>query len=320
MRAINVWNFIHDHLNKSEPVILLCVVESRGSSPGRPGFKMAVSSNAMSGSIGGGIMEHKFVELAKENLKSYSDDAFLKKQVHNKSAGINQSGMICSGEQTVLLLPVTSNHQNEIQNIIDCLENDNNGLISLTPGKISFSDAGKFLSKFSFTMQSESDWKYTEQIGFSNKLFIIGGGHCALALSALMSSLDFHITVIEEREGLNTLEQNTFAHTKKMVNSFSDLREIVDGGQNVYVVIMTFGYRTDDIAFRALADKEFKYIGILGSKAKMQKMFEDWRNNNLPEKILSNLHAPVGLPINSHTPEEIAISIAGEMIAVKNAL
>ena len=97
MRANHVWKFIHNHLNNSEPVILLCVVESRGSSPGRPGFKMAVSSSGMAGSIGGGIMEHKFVELAKEKLKSLSDVSLLRKQVHNKSAGINQSGMICSG-------------------------------------------------------------------------------------------------------------------------------------------------------------------------------------------------------------------------------
>ncbi len=320
MQAINVWNFIHNHLNNTESVILLCVVESRGSSPGRPGFKMAVSSTGMAGSIGGGIMEHKFVELAKEKLKSLSDISFLKKQVHSKSAGINQSGMICSGEQTVIFLPVTSRHQNEIKKIIACLESGSPGLITINPGSISFSEYEKNIPDFSFNAQTESDWKYTERIGFINHLFIIGGGHCALALSKLISSLDFHISVIDERDGLNTIEQNTFAHSKKIVNNFSDLREIVPGGLNVYVVIMTFGYRTDDVAFRALAEKEFKYIGVLGSKAKMQKMFEEWRNDKLPERILNKLHAPIGLPINSHTPEEIAVSIAGEIIAIKNAL
>ena len=320
MQTINVWKFVHNHLNNSEPVILLCVVESHGSSPGRQGFKMAVSSTEMVGSIGGGIMERKFVELAKEKLKSFSDDSLLKKQVHNKSAGINQSGLICSGEQTVLLFPMTHNHQSEIRKIIACIENRNHGIISISPGKFLFLEYEKNSPNFSFTLQAESAWKYSEQIGFVNHLFIIGGGHCSLALSKLMSSLDFHISIIDEREGLNTFVQNSFAHSKKIVNDFSDLRDIVKGGSNVYVVIMTFGYRSDDVAFRALAEMDFRYIGILGSEAKMQKMFEEWRKDRLPEKMFSKLHAPVGLAINSHTPEEIAVSIAGEIIAVKNSI
>ena len=67
---INFWHFILKNLIKSQPVILLCVLESHGSSPGRQGFKMAVTSDDIYGSIGGGIMEYKFVEMAKEKLIS----------------------------------------------------------------------------------------------------------------------------------------------------------------------------------------------------------------------------------------------------------
>ena len=98
--------------------MLLYVLESKGSSPGRQGFFMAVNAiGDIEGSIGGGIMEHKFIETAKDQLKeavhlTFSDlrNAYtvapqftIKKQVHNKSAVANQSGMICSGEQTLLL-------------------------------------------------------------------------------------------------------------------------------------------------------------------------------------------------------------------------
>ena len=103
MQEIKLWNFIRENLARNIEVILLCVLESKGSSPGRQGFKMAVTTDDMVGSIGGGIMEHKFVELAKEKLKIHSAEPVIKKQIHSKSAQRDQSGMICSGEQTIFL-------------------------------------------------------------------------------------------------------------------------------------------------------------------------------------------------------------------------
>src|SRR5258707_3662856 len=109
-KAIQIWKLISNSLAANIPVMLLYVLESTGSSPGRQGFFMAVNANGeMEGSIGGGIMEHKFVEMAKEKLLAVSHEllaAGIKKQIHDKSVAKNQSGMICSGEQTILLYPV----------------------------------------------------------------------------------------------------------------------------------------------------------------------------------------------------------------------
>src|SRR5688500_2407862 len=109
-KHIRTWKLIAKSLDQRIPVTLLYVLESSGSSPGRQGFFMAVNANGeMEGSIGGGIMEHKFVELAKEKLKNkelnieqgtrISERGSIKKQIHDKSVATNQSGMICSGEQ-----------------------------------------------------------------------------------------------------------------------------------------------------------------------------------------------------------------------------
>jgi xanthine dehydrogenase accessory factor len=81
---------------------------------------------------------------------------------------------------------------------------------------------------------------------------------------------------------------------------------------------MTFGYRTDDIALRALINKKFRYLGVLGSKAKIAKMFSDYKAEGWSEERLSQIHAPIGINIKSQTPEEIAVSIAAEIIKVKN--
>src|SRR3954471_20538090 len=98
-KQLQTWQFIHRSLQTETSVMLLYVLESLGSSPGRQGFFMAVNMEGnMQGSIGGGIMEHKFVEMAMEKLKKDDREWLVKKQVHDKSASKNQSGMICSGE------------------------------------------------------------------------------------------------------------------------------------------------------------------------------------------------------------------------------
>ena len=105
MKSIATWKLISSSLDKGIAVMLLYVLESSGSSPGRQGFFMAVNETGdMEGSIGGGIMEHKFVEMAKQRLRGPEDkDQEIRKQFHDKSSAANQSGMICSGEQTILL-------------------------------------------------------------------------------------------------------------------------------------------------------------------------------------------------------------------------
>ena len=154
--------------------------------------------------------------------------------------------------------------------------------------------------------------------GFSNHLYIIGGGHCSLAFSQLMSSMDFYIHLYEERKGLNTMEQNKFVHERLIVSSYETLGELLPPGKNNYVVIMTFGYRTDDTALKALLGKDLAYLGLLGSKNKIQKMLGDLKAAGKLTTFLKQLHAPVGIAIKSQTPEEIAVSIAAEIIKVKN--
>ena len=104
-------------------------------------------------------------------------------------------------------------------------------------------------------MRSEEDWKYVEKTGYKNHLFIIGGGHCALAFSKLMRSMDFYIRVYDERKNLKTMVENNFVHEKHFIDNYSQLNELIPSGVNHYVVIMTFGYRTDDTAFRALIEQ-----------------------------------------------------------------
>ncbi len=225
--------------------------------------------------------------------------------------------MICSGEQTILLYRIKEEDKVPVQQIVSSLEQYKNGTLLLSPDGLQF-DISVPEKDFDYTFRSESDWLYKEKTGYKNQLFIIGGGHCALALSRLMRSLDFYIRVYDERDNLKTVVENDAAHEKHFINDYTQLAALIPPGKNHYVVIMTFGYRADDTALRSLLYKDFKYTGLLGSQHKIEKMFADYRKEGIKEEWLQRIHSPVGLAIKSQTPEEIAVSIAAEIIKVKN--
>jgi xanthine dehydrogenase accessory factor len=313
------WELISNSLQQHIPVMLLYVLQSHGSSPGRQGFLMAVNkAGQVAGSIGGGIMEHKFVEMAKEQLQHFATSYSIHLQVHDKSAPRHQSGMICSGDQTILLYKLLPEHESTVNQIISCLQQRQQGTLQLSPLGLAFQPGTTAPSEF--TMQSEIDWFYQEPIGFRDQLFIIGGGHCSLALSQLMAQLGFFVHVFEDRDNLHTLDDNKAAHEKTVLRDYNQVKELIPDGDHHYVTIMTVGYRTDDIVVRALFNKKFRYCGLLGSAAKVKKMFDTYLDEGIDAAFLSRMHAPMGLNINSHTPAEIAISIAAEIIQTRNAI
>ena len=312
----HTWQFILDSITSNIAVALLYVLESKGSSPGRQGFFMAVNkTGAMEGSIGGGIMEHKLVELVKEHLKEGKEINSIKKQLHHKEAANNQSGMICSGEQTIFLYSVKKENAPVVEQIIK-----GNALsISLSTNGI-IASIEKLDKNYTFYFNAETDWLYNENLNQKNYLHIIGGGHCSLALSKLMSEMDFEITVYDTRENLSTINKNEFATQKIIVKDYSELTNVINEAPNSFVIIMTLGYRADAIAFDALMQKEFTYFKMLGSANKLKTLYKEYLAKGMDENKLTALLQPAGVAIHSQTPQEIAISIAAEIIAVKNKI
>jgi xanthine dehydrogenase accessory factor len=319
-KQILIWNFALSGLQRGIPTMLLYVLESKGSSPGRQGFFMIVDAGGeMEGSVGGGIMEHKFTEMARERLQQPNTGWTLRRQVHDKDAVRDQSGMICSGEQTILLYPLQAADIPVLQRVRSDLEEFRNGTLRLSPAGIRYlTDIPSH--DFLFSRRSGEDWLYEEKTGYKHHLFIAGGGHCALAFSRIMRMMDFHISLFDHRQALVTLSRNEFAHEKILLEDYSEMDErLAATGCNRYLVVMTQGYRSDDRAVRALLGKEFRYFGLLGSRAKVEKMWSAYRAEGIPEEQLRAIHAPAGFAIRSQTPEEIAISIAAEIIEVRNS-
>lgn len=315
-----MWRFVADHLRDGRPVALLVVGDSSGSSPGRAGYKMAVAADGtMAGSIGGGVMEVALVEEARSQLSPpvSTTRATLRELVHRRNDP-NSSGMICSGRQTVILRMLSPIDLEVIDQIVDSLGGDR--LLKITDREFTVIPAKPDSQKPSLERGTDGEFTYIEPLGVKEKLYIIGGGHCALALSEVMSRLGFGISIFDDRPDLNTLQKNEFADDITIIESYERIGEHIAGGSHVYVAVMTLGYASDAIVIRQLIDNEVRYLGVLGSKAKMATLMKELREEGISSERLSRIHTPIGLPINSRTPEEIAVSIAAEIISIRNGV
>lgn len=298
----------------SGSAILLYVVESEGSSPGRAGFRMCVTIEDMTGSIGGGIMEHKLVEFARSLLKKSPFQPFLKLQIHRGKEGENRSGMICSGQQTVAFCFIRDADLSWLRQ----LAKQSSGLLEILPTGIHFTPDTCDQTERTFIWLTDNDWHYREPIKGSGVVYIIGGGHVGLACSALLRTLGFYLILLDNRGDLNTFVSNTHVHEKRVID-FNEVDQVVNDGDDRYVVLVSFGYRTDALVIRRLSGKRFRYFGVMGSSEKMKTLLKELRDEGYPEDYLNSLYTPIGIPIYSKTPEEIAVSIAAEIIRIKNA-
>src|SRR5258708_229177 len=230
-----LWRFALAGLDRGIPVLLLYVVESKGSSPGRQGFFLVIdAAGQKEGSIGGGIMEHKFIELAKEYLLQKTPVSLLRRQVHDKESAKDQSGMICSGEQTILIYSLRPQDKTPIQNL---LATSPNGCLQFSPQGMSFDPQPPEQTAF-FQRSADTDWIYRERTGYIHRLYIIGGGHVALAFSRLMPTMDFYVTLFDDRDDLDSFRRNQYVQEKKCIDDYTRLTEIISGGPDTFVVAM----------------------------------------------------------------------------------
>ena len=312
------WQHLLSKLQEKQHVYLLTVIENSGSSPGRKGFKMLVAQDGfIFGSVGGGVMEFSLVEEAQDLLKIADLKIFSKKQIHQGSIK-DGSGMICSGEQTVVFHPLNSDHINIVEDIIDCLQHNQQKTIYLSPSSFGFSDTA-IENKYEININTDEDWTFKELIGFKNTLYIVGGGHVGLAVSEMFLKLGFYVVVFDNRTQLNTFEGNQFAHKKQLI-AYSEIENYISEGKDSYIAIMTNKYTDDKIVLSQLIRNNYKFIGVLGSIAKLKTMWTVLLKEGFTQEELNRIYAPIGIAIKSQTPDEIAISIAAQIIQVKNKL
>jgi len=157
---------------------------------------------------------------------------------------------------------------------------------------------------------------YIEPILPDDKLIIFGAGHITRSLAPLMRGAGFQVSVVEDSPDL--LQKDKFPETEDLI--LTDMEQFardLSSDPGTYIVLLSRGFSRDKAILIQLIQKDFKYIGMIGSLRKINTMREDLQKEGIPEKVFSKLKAPIGLDIGAETPEEIAISIAAEIIAAK---
>ena len=293
-----LWHFITNALNSAQAVMLLIVVDSQGSTPAKIGAKLAITQTQTFGTIGGGAIEHSLIKQARQQLTQANFHHQIT-QHHHQAKHENASGMICGGSQTVLMYACNSEELALYQQL--CTSNPIT--LNITPTGI------RLTSTFTKARFETQTWLYQETLNQKKHAYIIGGGHVSLALSRILKTLDYHITVIEQRANIETFINNHYADNK-LNHSYQQLNSLIL--ENSYVFIMTHSHKTDALALARLHDKPLAYLGLLGSKQKIAELTKGYKD--------CTLHAPMGLNIHSHTSEEIAVSIAAELIQLNNEI
>lgn len=319
MKEIELWQFVKTKIESDGAVVLMIVVDSEYSSPGRAGFKMAVSkTKEMIGSIGGGRMEHDLVENAIKNLIDGKKILWPKKLYHQGDSREDSSGMICSGAQTIVNITLGKEDIQTVNHILSSIKANEKSAIKITSNGLMLLNQDLLTKKIFFNFKDDQNWFYQENLSQQDTIYIIGGGHVGLALSKVMSFLGFYVVIFDNRNSLQTMEQNTFANEKKVIG-YDNIENYLEEGEHSYIAIVSHTHETDKFTLRKVMSKNFKYIGMMGSKAKVKNVMNDLKQLGSGEEKLNRIHSPIGIEINSETPEEIAISIAAEIIKIRNS-
>ncbi|MEP7308192.1 MAG: XdhC/CoxI family protein [Acidobacteriota bacterium] len=158
---------------------------------------------------------------------------------------------------------------------------------------------------------------YIEPIEPSPELYVIGAGHVGTELATLAHAVGFEVHVVDDREKFASRERfpAVAAVVAEDIPTWIARTELPP---HAYVVIVTRGHTNDLEALRALAPRDLRYLGLIGSRAKVARIYEALQQDGVPAECLKRVHAPIGLDIGAVTPQEIAVSILAELIAVKH--
>ena len=316
MKDTQLWNFILKRLETDKKSILLIVVESSKSSPGRKGFKMVVSEDAeLFGTIGGGIMEKDMIEYSLDLLFGNETNR-IKKLHHSATTNFEKSGLICGGYQTIIFSVIDKSKTSLIKSILSSINKKRNGEFIITPAKIDYVESEE-IHPACFSYSFDEEWEYRENIGLPLIAYIAGGGHVGLAVSRIMKSIGFYVIVFDHREDVFTVEQNEYAD-EIIICKYEDIGNKIIESERSYIIIVTPMHAGDRDTLKSVINKNVKYIGMMGSNRKIKTIFDALREDGIDEQLFKRVHTPIGIEIEAETPEEIGISIAAEITKVKN--
>lgn len=327
-----IFEQLEKSIQKQQDTVLVTVISSAGSTPRSEGARMLISENGrIAGTIGGGAVEFRSEQLAKEVLKTKQPR--LEKFILAPN-DIADLGMICGGNVEVLfqylsyedktiaevckkILEYNSANQQcwliseigeQLTNIL-CIYTREEGLYG---ADLIFLQDANFTEGISSASVNGRQF-VIEALLKIGKVYIFGGGHVAQALVPVLKRLDFYCVIVDDRTELLTTKYFPDAD-QFIVADLKRIDEVIQITENDYAVIMTRGHQFDFELARQILATQFYYIGVMGSKRKVAVQIERLKECGFKMMEIERINMPIGLKIKAETPAELAISVAGELI------
>jgi xanthine dehydrogenase accessory factor len=297
------------------------------------------------GTVGGGGSEYEARQRAASVLRDKEPVLFRSDMSNSDAAG---KGMICGGEVEIWIDYVAASNpvNREIYETLETLLKENKqAWLGFYPGEGESSPdacrecllqsdgtaigvlsgiAGSIVSGktryqgFDVFTVSENRRLYLKRMGSEGKAIVYGAGHVALELVPLLSMVGFETVVIDDREEFaNSLRYPTADRVLALATLTEGLVSAEPCDGDTYCVILTRGHSFDRDVLEQVLKTDAKYIGMIGSRAKRDAIYAYLLEKGFTKEDLNRVYSPIGLAIKAQTPEEIAVSIAAEMILAR---
>ena len=334
-------------LGQGDPVVVATVVRTKGSTPQKPGAKLLVRRDGSGvGTLGGGCVEGDIWFAAKQLMRS-GGPAMHREYLLNEDLAA-QDGLVCGGTMYFLIDPVyepdsylsyareiDAAYRGEGPVALASLIEPGNGAETPVGAKLFIRENGETEGSLGdpeldrqaihkareLMIHGKSDYVVTEggaeyfieAYTTPPQLVICGGGHVSKAIAPLAKPLGFRLFITDDREEFANAGRFPEADMIVPLTPEKALAELPIN-PNTFIVIATRGHKYDHIALEAAAKTSAKYVGLMGSRRKTILIYEELARSDLPVERIKEIRSPIGLDIRARTPEEIAVSIMGEIL------
>lgn len=288
------------------PAVLAIVVDGQGSVPREVGAKMFVAPGGdITGTIGGGAGEAKVIAIAQEVLHSGTKQAVTIDLSGTENRSVEG---ICGGWMRVWVERWQPEQIPLVETLAAEPTSDSSYLV------IPFDQDSPYLTEH----PPQTSSAYIETLSLPPLLLIVGAGHVGYALAQMAHWLGFIIAIQDERPEFangGRFPQAQIISNAAVAELLPQLPDPID----LYVALVTRGFGYDLSALRAvfLAQRPVNYLGMIGSRKRVKTVTQALHSEGYSDHLLRSLHAPIGLPINALTPEEIAVSICAQIIQIR---
>ncbi len=287
---------VERELTSGRPSAFCVVIATVGSTPQTAGSLMSCNlAGQIEGTIGGGCLE---AAVRRQALELLLEGGWRKISMNLDHELAVKDGMICGGNMTVAIMVIKPESLPQWQNTAALVGKRMNADLHL------------------HELVSGLDDELTIKLVPDPALFIAGAGHVGAATAFFAAKTGFRVTIIDDRPDFLQTERFPPGIETRCGVIPDKLKEL-QLNEADYVVIATRGHRDDLEAIEAVADRNLKYLGLLGSRRKVLTLFRELESRGISPAFLKAIHTPIGLKIGAETPEEIAIAIVAQLIETR---